>query len=151
MPVKLPNRSQRRLRNALLLACLATLPACATAGKAGVTVAVGAVYLHEERANIYVTEEAREIKDCRLLKPVEARTFWGGLFLQDQALEKTISDLTHEAVESGANVLLIRTQNKSFLGSSSTGEAYRCPSAHDTHEETERPIWEGRPGLNLLP
>lgn len=57
---------------------------------------------------------------------MESTSRWGGAALQDEALERVISDLTHEAVEAGANVLFIRNKSKSFWGSSATGDAYRC-------------------------
>lgn len=118
---------------ALLLATLSSLLGCSTVvGQVGATVAVGAVYLSKERATIRVTEEITDIMGCTFIKQVQAKTYWGGVFLQNKALEKTISDLTHDSVMVGANVLLVRTKSKGFFGSEAVGDAYWCPLAAST-------------------
>lgn len=101
------------------------LSGCAVA----VPTAVGEVYLSKDRAKINVTEDETAIKGCKFIKEVRAKSLWGGLLFQEKALEKTIADITHEAVEAGANVLLIQSKSKSFVGSHSEGVAYLCPAA----------------------
>jgi hypothetical protein len=121
----------RLLRSAALLLCIApclSLSGCAAVGLYG----VGKVYLDKERAPIYVTENVKEIAGCEFVNRVEASTAWGGPVLQDEALERVISDITHDASRAGANILLIKSTSKGFLGSSASGAAYRCnnpPSA----------------------
>ncbi len=87
---------------------------------------VGKAYLDKERAPVYITENENEIIGCDFVKQVKASTAWGGLALQDEALQRVISDLTHESLEAGANVLLIRNKSRSFMGSSASGDAYHC-------------------------
>lgn len=122
--------THRGLRYAVLMTTLSSLLGCSTvAGQLGATVAVGTVYLSKERASIHVTEDLTEIMGCEFIKQVQAETYWGGLFLQNKALEKTISDLTHDSVKAGANVLLVRSKAKGFFGSRAVGDAYWCPLA----------------------
>ena len=111
---------------------------CAAAAPVGVTMAVGTIYLNKERAGIRITEDEHEAKNCKFVKHVKASSYWGGLAFQEKALEKTISDLTHESVEAGANLLLVRSKHKSFNGSKSEGDAYLCPTVT---EEMLR-MWE---------
>lgn len=132
MPRTRPTSGLRRtLQCAILGAQMASLLGCSLAESTGVTVAVGTVYLSQERASIQVTENPNDTDGCEYIKPLHSDTYWGGLLLQDKALEKTISDLTHDAVKAGANVLLLRSKSKTFLGSSADGVAYRCPPAAD--------------------
>lgn len=105
-----------------------SLSGCAAVGLYG----VGKVYLDKERAPIYVTENEKEIAGCEFVDQVKASTVWGGPVLQDEALERVISDITHDASRVGANILLIKRTSKGFMGSSASGDAYRCknpPSA----------------------
>jgi len=108
---------------------------------AGVTMAVGEASLTKDKAKIYVTEDENLIKDCEFIKEVQARSYWGGLLFQQKALEKTIADLTHQAAEVGANVLLIKSKSKSFTGSYSQGIAYRCQAIDNAFT----PGWEEPP------
>ncbi len=110
---------------ACFLSCLG-LFGCAVALPVGATIAVGEASLRKDRAKIYVTEDENSIKDCEFIKEVRASSYWGGLLFQEKALEKTIADLTYQAAEVGANVLLIKSKSKSFTGSYSEGIAYRC-------------------------
>lgn len=87
---------------------------------------IGKVWLDRDRAKVYVTENASEITDCTFVKQVKAKSYWGGLALQNEALEKCISVLTHNAARAGANVLLIRDSSRSIMGSSAVGDAYLC-------------------------
>lgn len=87
---------------------------------------VGKTYLNKEAAPVYLTEDEKEISGCEFLKHVESSTAWGGLALQDEALQRVISDITHETFEAGGDVLLVKETSKSFMGSSASGEAYRC-------------------------
>lgn len=87
---------------------------------------IGKVYLDRTRAQIYLTENEQDVKDCDFLKQISSTTRWGGFLLQNEAQERTISNLTHEASQTGANVLLIREKSKSMMGSKAFGEAYRC-------------------------
>jgi hypothetical protein len=101
--------------------------------EAGIPYAVGKSYLTKDRASsIRVTEDQDDTAGCDLIKEVRASTAWGGLALQDEAQERVISDITREAQEAGANVLLIKTKKKGFMGSSVAGEAYRCPESKPT-------------------
>jgi hypothetical protein len=112
----------------LLMSPCLSLHGCAALGLYG----VGKVYLDKERAPIYVTENEKEIAGCEFVTHVKASTAWGGPVLQDEALERVISDATHDASQAGANILLIRNTSKGFMGSSASGDAYRCknpPSA----------------------
>jgi hypothetical protein len=50
--------------------------------------------------------------------------------------------MTHEASQAGANTLLIRNNSKGFMGSSASGDAYRCknpPSSPQTVINTHGP------------
>ena len=87
---------------------------------------IGKVYLDKTRAQVYLTENAQDIKDCEFIKSVSSKTYWGGLLLQSEAQERVISNLTHDASNAGANVLLIKDKAKSMMGSKAVGEAYRC-------------------------
>ena len=87
----------------------------------------GKLYLAKDRAPVLVTENGNDVVGCEFKKKVEESRAWGGLLLQDDALERVIADLTTETVDAGGNVLLIRKKQKGFMGSSATGEAYRCP------------------------
>ncbi len=87
---------------------------------------IGKVWLDRDRAKVYVTENASEITDCTFVKQVKAKSYWGGLALQNEALEKCMSVLTHNAAKAGANVLLIRDSSRSMMGSSAVGDAYLC-------------------------
>ena len=64
---------------------------------------------------------------CEFKKKVEESRSWGGLLLQDDAMERDIADLTTETADAGGNVLLIRKKHKGFMGSSAAGGANRCP------------------------
>ena len=110
----------------LLVICAFFLNSCTVAGPVGASMAIGSMCLNKERARITVTEDEKDTKGCEFVKHVKASTYYGGMLLQEKALEKTISDLTHESVEAGANLLLIRSKHKSFNGSLSEGDAYRC-------------------------
>jgi len=123
----------------LTIACAISLNGCTVAGPVGATLAVGSAYLSKERAQIRVTEDERDTKGCEFIKHVKASTYWGGMAFQDKALEKTISDLTHESVEAGANLLLIKSKHKSFSGSRSEGDAYRCPCRNNESTSAEEP------------
>ena len=101
-------------------------------GSTAATAAVGEASLSKDRANIKVTENESEIKDCKFIKDVQAKSYWGGLLFQDKALEKTIADMTHEATEAGANALFIKNKTKTFGGSNSEGAAYLCPTTEKT-------------------
>jgi len=90
-------------------------------------VAGGKIYLEKKRAPIRVTENANDVVSCEFKKKVEESRAWGGIFLQEDAIERVIADLTTETVKAGGNVLLIRKKHKGFSGSSASGEAYRCP------------------------
>lgn len=83
-------------------------------------------YLERERAKIYLTEDVRDISGCELVKHVTSKGAGGGLMLRDEALERVISNLTHDSVKAGANILLIRDKSKGFWGSSASGDAYIC-------------------------
>ena len=87
---------------------------------------IGKLYLEKERAKIYITENENDVSGCALVKHVKSKTSWGGLALQNSALERVISNLTHESAQAGANVLLIRDKSKGFWGSSASGDAYVC-------------------------
>lgn len=102
-----------------LIACGLMLPGCAE-------YVVGKVFLDQDRANIYVTENAAEVTDCKRLKEVQAKSYWGGLALQHEALEKCKAQLTQKARAAGANVLLLRQTKSGMMGSAATGEAYLC-------------------------
>jgi len=65
---------------------------------------------------------------CVFVKYISSSTSWGGAMLQDEALEKVISDITHQANDAGANTILIKKLDKSFMGSTASGDAYRCNS-----------------------
>lgn len=86
----------------------------------------GKIYLAKDRAPVLVTENANDVVRCEFKKNVEESRAWGGLLLQDDAMERVIADLTTETVDAGGNVLLIRTKSKGFMGSSAKGEVYRC-------------------------
>lgn len=86
----------------------------------------GKVWLDRPRADVYVTRNASEVAACTLLKPVNSKSYWGGLALQSEALEKCVAVLTKEAKQAGANVLLLQNESKSMMGSSAYGEAYLC-------------------------
>lgn len=87
---------------------------------------IGKAYLERERAQIYITENEDDTNGCDFVKHVKSSTRWGGLALQNSAFERVISNLTHESAQAGANVLLIRKQSKSMMGSSASGDAYNC-------------------------
>lgn len=97
----------------------------------------GKASLERERAPIQIVENDNAIAGCEFLRKVESSTSWGGM-LQDDAQKRVISDLTHESVDSGANVLLIRKKSKSVWGSSASGEAYRCPNTRSLPTTTEK-------------
>jgi hypothetical protein len=90
---------------------------------------VGKTYLDKKPAPIYITENEKEIAGCNFVKHVSSSTAWGGLALQDEALERVISDITHEAYQAGADTLLIRNKSKGFMGSSASGDAYCCKNS----------------------
>lgn len=132
MTTKKLNYTLHLLRLAVLvLIGVPLLFGCAVAVPVGLTMGAGTLYLNKERAPIRVTENEGEVADCIFIKHVEANSYWGGLLFQDKALEKTISDLTHDSIDAGANVLVVKSKSKSFEGSSSTGDAYRCPSTEN--------------------
>jgi hypothetical protein len=79
------------------------------------TYAVGKVYLDKDNAEIYITENETDLAGCEIVKPVASQSYWGGL-LQDDALKRVISDITHESIKAGANALLIREKSKSMGG-----------------------------------
>lgn len=114
----------RKLQWVRLLVIVGSFPlvGCEAVG----TYVIGKAFLDKERAQIYITEDADDIRDCDLVKHVRSSTAWGGLALQDSALQRVISNLTHESAKAGANVLLIRDKSKSFMGSSASGDAYIC-------------------------
>ena len=87
---------------------------------------IGKAFLEKERAKIYITESENDVSGCNFVKHVKSSTRWGGLALQNSALERVISNLTHESAQAGANVLLIRKKSKSMMGSSASGDAYIC-------------------------
>ncbi len=87
---------------------------------------IGKAYLEKERAQIYLTEDEDDIRGCEFVKHVKSSTRWGGLALQNSALERVISNVTHESAQAGANVVLIRDKSKSMMGSSASGDAYIC-------------------------
>jgi hypothetical protein len=120
--------NHRILLHAILLASSCALCGCQLMA----SLAIGSVYLSRDRANIRITEDESDTKGCAFVKHLEASTFWGGFAFQDKALEKSISDLTHDSVEAGANLLLIRSKHKSFGASNSQGDAYRCPFGEST-------------------
>ena len=92
----------------------------------GAVYGVEKVYLAKDRSPIYVTENDKAVAGCVFKKDVEDHRWLGGFFLQDQTLERVISDLTTESYEAGANVLLIKEKSKGFWGSSVAGKAYHC-------------------------
>lgn len=92
----------------------------------GATYGIEKVYLAKDRSPIYVTENDNAVVGCVFKKNVEAHRSLGGFFLQDEALERVIADLTTDSYEAGANVLLIKKKSKGFWGSSAAGKAYRC-------------------------
>lgn len=100
-----------------LVICCNGLYGCPLAASTAVTAAVGEVSLSKNRANIQVIEDEKLIKDCKFIKEVRAKSHWGGLLFQEKALEKTISEMTHESAEAGANFLWIKSKSKSFVGS----------------------------------
>lgn len=84
----------RKTKKAILLMCMAgclSLLGCAAA----VPYAVGKIYLNKKKADIYITENESDIISCEFVKQVKASTSWGGLALQDEALQRVISDITH--------------------------------------------------------
>ena len=91
---------------------------------------VGKSFLNKKRANVYVTDDINYINKnkCVFVKYISSSTSWGGAMLQDEALEKVISDITHQANDAGANTILIKKLDKSFMGSTASGDAYRCNS-----------------------
>jgi hypothetical protein len=103
------------------------LHGCAAAVVGGGVYGVGRIILAKDRSPVYVTESNNEVRGCESIKIVEESSAWGGMFLQDAAMERVIAGLTNETAEAGGNVLLIRKKDKGFGGSSATGEAYRCP------------------------
>ena len=121
----------RRWSYAVILAVIIAgvyLQGCAETVIIGGVVGVGGtMYLEKDRARMLVTENEKDVAGCEFKKEVEESRAWGGLLLQDEAMERVIADLTTETVEAGGNVLLIRKKRKRFMGSSATGEAYRCP------------------------
>jgi hypothetical protein len=140
MTTKKLNCNPQLLRLAvLLLIGVPLLFGCAVAVPVGLTMGAGTVYLNKERAPIRVTENEGEVANCTFIKHVEADSYWGGLLFQDKALAKTISDLTHDSIEAGANVLVVKSKSKSFEGSSSTGDAYRCPSTENPSTSSKVP------------
>ena len=118
----------------LAVTCVATslsLLGCDAAAVYG----VGKVYLNKESAPVYVTENEKEISGCEFVKQVESSTAWGGLALQDEALQRVISDISHETFEAGANVLLIKNKSQSFIGSSASGDAYLCEDLKKSYDD----------------
>lgn len=103
------------------------LQGCAEAVVGGAVAGGGKLYLAKDRAPVLVTENANDVVGCEFKKKVEESRAWGGLLLQDDAIERVIADLTTETVEANGNVLLIRKKQKGFMGSSAIGEVYRCP------------------------
>ncbi len=97
------------------------------AGGGGAYIA-GKAFLNKTRANVYVTDDNNYINKCVFVKYVSSNTSWGGAMLQDEALEKVISDITHKVNDAGANAILIKKLDKSFMGSTASGDAYRCNS-----------------------
>jgi len=126
----------------LLIICCSGLFGCAMAGSTAATAAIGEASLSKSRAKINITEDESSIKDCKFIKDVQAKSYWGGLLYQDKALEKTIADMTHEATEAGADTLLIKSKTKTFGGSNSEGAAYLCPIADKTTTSTNEPLAE---------
>ena len=110
----------RRFRSVRLLVIVGNLTLC------GCDSVIAKVYLKRRPAPIYVMENLDAISNCNFVKHVRSRNGWGGLFLQDEALERAVSDLTHESAQAGGNVLVIREKSKSFMGSSASGDAYLC-------------------------
>lgn len=120
----------RRRTIAVILAVIIAvfyLQGCAETIVGGGVYGVGKIFLAKDRSPIYVTESEKEVLGCESIKNVQESRAWGGLLLQDEALERVIADLTTETAEAGGNVLLIRTKSKGFMGSSAKGEVYRCP------------------------
>jgi hypothetical protein len=76
---------------------------------------VGGIALDGEPAKIYITEDESTVTGCEYIKQVSASTRWGGI-LQNKALKKVISEITHDAEQAGANVLLIRSKTKGWGG-----------------------------------
>jgi hypothetical protein len=115
--------SGKNALRALLLLCLASaLNGCAIV----VPYTVGKIYLGKDPAEIILTENYAEVAHCTRIQTLEAKVNWGGLLLQNEAMERAMSDLTHQAAEAGADTLLIHSKSKNFLGSRASGEAYRC-------------------------
>ena len=131
---------QNILLYVVFIASICSLIGCAVAVPVGISMGIGSVYLSKERAPIQVTEDQNYVKGCTFIKQVKASSLWGGMLFQDKALEKTISDLTQESVEAGANVLLIRVKSKTFTGSRSEGDAYRCQIDSNATDSPEKQI-----------
>jgi hypothetical protein len=81
----------------------------------------------KDRAPVLVTENGKDVVGCEFMMNFEQSRPWGGLLLQEDAMERVITDLTYETVDAGGNVLLIRKKQKGFNGSSASGDVYRCP------------------------
>jgi len=118
-----------RRRNALAPAAIALAWAVLLLGCEGagaIFYGVGKVHLDRKRAPIYITDHENEVVGCDFVKQVCADTAWGGFTLQEEAIQNLIGDLSHQAHQAGANVLLVRYKSKSFIGTSVAGEAYHC-------------------------
>jgi hypothetical protein len=89
---------------------------------------IGYAATASERATVRITEDASTVQGCTFVRPVRTYSLWGGVFLQERALEKTIAEASHITEAAGANVLLIRTKSMTMSSSSTDGDAYLCPS-----------------------
>jgi hypothetical protein len=87
---------------------------------------IGKVWLDRDPAQVSITESANDVAGCSFVKHVKSRSSWGGIALQDEAFERVVSNLTHQAAKAGANVLLMRQKSQGFMGSSASGDAYNC-------------------------
>lgn len=81
-------------------------------------------FLSKERAEVSITENKKDVDGCEFIKKVKSYSLWGG-GVQDEALEKVISEMTHDAFQAGANTVLI-TEKSQGMSVSAAGEAYRC-------------------------
>ncbi len=125
--------SYRRILALLLLNILPVMLSGCEGVLTALNYGVGKAYLSRNRANIYIAKSEKEVADCEYVQQVRSSTSWGGLFLQDEALERVISDVCHDASVVGANTLVIRNRSKGFWGSSVMGEAYKCDRSRSSN------------------
>ena len=93
--------------------------------------------LKGERANVRVVEDENAVRDCEHVKQMKASNHWGGKY-QERASEKAISDLTHEALKAGANILLVRSKKNTFLGTTVEADSFICPEKESDQTATNK-------------